>query len=295
MGIVLGDNRYGKAEIRLVHVTRRGERHDIRDLTVHVALSGDFEAAHLAGDNAGVLPTDSQRNTVYALAAEAPPGEIEEFALRLGRHFVASHAPVERAVIRVEEQPWSRIPVAGAPHPHAFQRGCERRLAVVTCRAGDARVVSGLDDLVVLKSTGSEFRGFARDRYTTLAEADDRILATAVSARWRHREADAEWAGSFAEARRALLETFARRYSRSLQQTLYEMGRALLEALPEVAEVRLTLPNLHHVAVDLAPFGLAGASPGGDAVYLATDRPHGLIEGTVRRDDAPAAPTWLDW
>jgi urate oxidase len=291
VGIVLGNNRYGKAETRLVRVTRRGEWHEIRDLTVSVALGGDFEAAHLSGDNRNVLPTDSQKNTVYAFAAQAPVGEIEDFALRLGRHFVVTRQPVRHAVIRVEEHPWTRIPVAGDPHPHAFQRaGSERRVAVVTCRPGEAWVVSGLDDLVVLKSTGSEFRGFARDRYTTLEETSDRVLATAVSARWRHRKAEADWGGSFAEARRALLETFARQHSRSLQQTLYEMGRALLEARPEVAEVRLALPNRHHFVVDLAPFGLAG-----EDVYLATDRPYGLIEGTVRRDDAPAAPAWLDW
>jgi urate oxidase len=292
VGIVLGDNRYGKAETRLVRVTRRGERHEIRDLTVSVALSGDFEAVHLSGDNANLLPTDSQKNTVYAFAAEAPLGEIEELALRLGRHFVATHEPVRRAVVRVDEHPWAHVPLAGDPHPHAFQRvGAERRVAVVTCQADDAWVVSGLDDLVVLKTAGSEFRGFARDRYTTLEETGDRVLATAVAARWRHRVADAGWGESFAEARRALLETFARHHSRSLQQTLYEMGRAVLEAEPQVAEVRLAMPNRHHFAVDLAPFGLTNDGE----VYLAADRPYGLIEGTVRRDDAPPAPAWLDW
>ncbi len=292
MGIVLGDNRYGKAETRLVRVTRRGDRHELRDLNVSIALSGDFEAVHLRGDNASVLPTDSQRNTVYALAAEAPVGEVEQFALRLAQHFVAGSEPVRRAVVRVEEYPWSRILAAGVPHPHAFQRaGSERRVTVVTREAGAAWVVSGLDDLVVLKTTGSEFHGFARDRYTTLEETRDRILATAVSARWLHRSADADWAGSFAGARRALLETFAGHHSLSLQQTLYEMGRALLEARPEVAEVRLTMPNRHHLAVDLAPFGLASEGE----VFFAADRPYGLIEGTVRRDDAPEAPARLDW
>jgi len=290
VGIVLGDNRYGKAETRLVRVTRRDGHHELRDLNVSIALSGDFEAVHLRGDNASVLPTDSQKNTVYALAAEAPVGEVEEFALRLARHFVATSGPVRRAVARVEEFGWARISVAGAPHPHAFRRdGSERRVAVVTCEAGVAWVVSGLDDLVVLKTTGSEFHGFARDRYTTLEETRDRILATAVTARWLHRAPEANWAESFAESRRALLETFAGHHSLSLQQTLYEMGRALLEGRPEVAEVRLTMPNRHHFAVDLAPFGLANDGE----VFFAADRPYGLIEGTVRRDDAPAAPAWV--
>jgi urate oxidase len=292
VGIVLGDNRYGKAEVRLVRVTRHAGHHELRDLDVSVALSGDYDAAHLRGDNAHVLPTDTQKNTVYALASEAPIGEIEEFGLRLARHFVATSAPVRRAVVRLEEHSWSRIDVAGSAHPHAFERtSSERRVAVVTREAGADWVVSGLEDLVLLKTSGSEFRGFARDRYTTLAEAHDRILATAVSARWRHRTAGADWAASFDAARRALLETFALHHSRSLQQTLYEMGRVLLEARPEVAEVRLTLPNRHHFAVDLAPFGL----PNKEEVFLAADRPYGLIEGTVRREDAPAAPDGLDW
>jgi urate oxidase len=292
MGIVLGENRYGKAGVRLVRVTRRGERHDLCDLTVAIALSGDFEAVHLRGDNAAVLPTDSQKNAVYALAAEGPLGEIEAFALRLGRHFVSTAAAARQAVVHVEEHRWERVAVDGGEHPHAFQSaGGERRVAVATVRDGEAAVVAGLDDLLLLKTTGSEFHGFATDRYTTLAETRDRVLATAVAARWRHRGLDAAWAESFAGARRALLETFARHHSLSLQQTLYEMGRAALEARPELAEVRLSLPNRHHVAVDVVPFGLADHRE----VYVATDRPYGLIEGTVRRDDGGEVPGWVAW
>src|SRR2546429_3201235 len=198
MGVVLGDNRYGKAEIRLLRVTRHGERHEIRDLTVGVALSGDFQAVHLRGDNASVLPTDSQKNAVYALAAEAPVGEIEAFGVRLANHFLAAAGAVTRAAVRVEEEGWERIPLQGAPHPHAFRRaGGERRLAVVTCRAGEAAVVSGIEDLVLLKSTGSEFHGFARDRYTTLAETRDPVLATAGSPRSRHRAITGGWDAGF--------------------------------------------------------------------------------------------------
>ncbi len=289
---MLGDNRYGKAETRLLRVTRDGDRHEVRDLNVSVALSGDFEAVHLRGENAGVLPTDSQRNAVYAFAREAPVGEPEDFALRLARHFVATAAAVRRARVRVEEHGWERIDVGGQPHPHAFRRaGVEHRVATVTCTAGAAWAVSGLEDLVVLKSTGSEFRGFARDRYTTLAEADDRVLATAVSARWLHASPAGDWAVSYDRTRRALLEAFASLHSLSLQQTLYEMGRAALEARSDLVEVRLSLPNRHHLLVDLAPFGLANDNE----VFFVSDRPYGLIEGTVRRADAPAPPAWLDW
>jgi urate oxidase len=292
VGVVLGDNRYGKAEVRLVRVTRDGERHDLKDVTVSVALSGDFDAAHVRGDNAGVLPTDTQKNTVYAFAAEAPVGEIEDFGLRLARHFVATCPAVRRARVHVEEHAWAHVPVAGSPHPHAFRReGAERRLAAVSCEAGRAWVVSGLASLVLLRSAGSEFAGFARDRYTTLEETHDRILATAVDARWRHAAPDGDWAASHAAALRALLEAFAAHPSPSLQQTLYEMGRAVLEARPEVVEVRLSLPNRHHLEVDLAPFGLDNRGE----VFVATDRPYGLIEGTVHRAGAAEAPAWLGW
>jgi urate oxidase len=291
MGYVLSDSRYGKAETRLLRVVRHGARHEIRELTVTTALSGDFDAAYRRGDNSGVLPTDSQKNAVCAFAASAPVGQIEDFALRLAGHFAAAAPGVRRARVQVDEHAWERIAVDGEPHPHAFARaGDERRQAVAEVAAGQPLVAAGLTGLVVLKSAGSEFRGFARDRYTTLEETGDRILATAVTARWGFATPDADWAASFAGVRRALLETFARRHSRSLQETLYEMGRAALEARPEVVEIRLSLPNRHHLAVDLAALGREGAR---DVFHIA-DRPYGLIEGSVRRDGAPGGLP-LDW
>jgi urate oxidase len=291
VGIVLGDNRYGKAEIRLLRVMRHGDRHEIRELSVDVALAGDFDAVHLEGDNRAVLPTDSQKNTVYAFAAEAPPGPVEEFALRLARHFVATGPAVRRATVLVDEHAWERIETDGGGHPHAFRRaGEERRQARAVAAEDGVWIGAGLDGLTVLKSAGSEFHGFARDRYTTLKETSDRILATAVTARWRFASLDVDWAASFAGARAALLETFAAHHSLSLQQTLYEMGRAVLEARPEVVEIRLSLPNRHHFDVDVGQFGVAGRHE----VFQIADRPYGLIEGTVRRGDAPPGPA-LDW
>ncbi|HYM96053.1 MAG TPA: urate oxidase [Candidatus Sulfotelmatobacter sp.] len=288
MPIVLGDNQYGKAETHLVRITKSGPgggTHDIKDVTVSVALAGDFAASHIGGDNSKIVPTDTQKNTVFAFAAE-PVGDIEDFALRLGRHFVSEYAAVYRSRVSIEEHPWTRITVDGKPHPHAFVRGgSETRLATVTCTDDASWVTSGLTDLVVLKSTGSEFWGYAADRFTTLAETKDRILATAVTARWRHAEASADWSSSFAEVRRLLLETFAIKHSLALQQTLYAMGEAVLEARREVAEIRLAMPNKHHFAVDLTPFGLDNRNE----VFYAADRPYGLIEGTVTRDDAPDA------
>jgi urate oxidase len=292
MTIRLGANQYGKAETHLVRVTKGGPGgavHDIKDINVSVALAGDFAASHLAGDNSKVVATDTQKNTVYAFAKEGGVGEIEEFALRLARHFAIDHAAVERSRVSIEEYPWTRINVGGNPHPHSFMRsGSEKRLTIVTCTRDEAWVVSGLSDLVLLKSTGSEFWGYPKDRYTTLPETHDRVLATAVVARWRYANVDVDWADAFTTARRVLIEAFAEKHSLALQQTLYTMGEAALQARPEIAEIRLSMQNKHHYTVDLSPFGLDNQNE----VFYASDRPYGLIEGTVTRDNAPADLAW---
>jgi urate oxidase len=166
---------------------------------------------------------------------------------------------------------------------------------VVTADGENVHVIAGLTDLVVLKSTGSEFWGFPRDRYTTLPETEDRILATAVTARWRYTGPDLDWNATYDTVRTTLLETFAGTHSLALQQTLYAMGQAVLEHQPAVAEVRFSMPNKHHFLQDLSAFGLDNGPEGpGAVVYHADDRPYGLIEGTVLRDDVPAAPAaWL--
>jgi urate oxidase len=282
VSIVLGPNRYGKAEVRLVRVTRDEETHSLADLNVSVALSGDLAATHLTGDNAGVLPTDTMKNTVYAFAKEHGVGEPEEFALLLARHFVTSQAQVRGAKVHVESYGWERL------GPHSFRRaGTHTRTAHVVVTEEAEEIVSGLTGLVLLNSTASEFHGFPRDRYTTLPETTDRILSTAVDARWRQVSDAADWAGSFAGAVDAMTNAFVTTHSYSLQQTLYAMGSAVLAGRPEIAEIRLALPNKHHYLVDLSPFGLGNDNE----VFLAGDRPYGLIEGTVSRDDAPEALT----
>lgn len=282
MAIVLGPNQYGKAENRLVTVSRNGSVHTVKDLTVSTSLRGDLADTHLTGDNAKVLATDTQKNTVYAFAKQAPVGEIEDFALRLGRHFVGSQEPITGARVLIDEHAWDRID----GHDHSFVQGSnEKRTTAVTIEGSQAWVVSGVRDMVVLKSTGSEFHGYPKDPYTTLKETDDRILATSVTARWRYIGTDVDWAKSFAEIRSIMLKTFADKHSLSLQQTLYAMGEAVLNARSEVAEVRLSMPNKHHFLVDLSAFGLENDNE----VFYAADRPYGLIEGSILRDDAPEA------
>jgi urate oxidase len=302
MAIVLGANQYGKAEIRLLHVSRGGDReapHTVTDLNVTVTLSGELTATHLTGDNSAVLTTDTQKNTVYAFAQEHGVGAIEDFAVALARHFAESQAAISLARVTVEQYPWERL------DGHSFARsGREVRTATASHDGTGTWVVSGLRGLTVLKSAGSEFRGFPQDRYTTLAETSDRILATAVQARWRHasplppatdgpdgdeKPGGAEgpdgdgWTASYRGARDLMLAAFADTHSYSLQQTLFAMGQRVLDGRPEIAEIRLSLPNKHHFEVDMSPFGLANAGK----VFYVSDRPYGLIEGTVTRDDAP--------
>ena len=273
----LGINQYGKAETHLVRVHREGQEHEIRDLTVSVSLSGDLEDVHLHGDNAAVLATDTQKNTVYAYAKEHRVGSAEEFAARLARHFLGG--AITRARVEVMEVAWTRL------NEHAFtQTSREQRIGLVVAEGGRIYVASGLQGLVVLKTTHSEFHGFPRDKYTTLQETSDRVLATEVAARWRH-----DGSADYETARAALIDAFAAHHSLSLQQTLYAMGEAVLEACPAVHEVRLSLPNKHHFVVDLSPFGLENPNE----VFHADDRPYGLIEAAVVRDDAPdPGPIW---
>jgi urate oxidase len=287
MAITLGPNQYGKAENRLVRIIRDTARHEIRDLNVSSSLRGRFEAAHVTGDQRDVLPTDTQKNTVFAFAKEKGVASIEEFALTLADHFIASTPAAEGARIEIEEYAWDRIPVDGAGHDHSFVRtgGGVRTTVVNVDGRGDQRtahVVSGIEGLTLLKSTGSEFNGFLKDRYTTLAETDDRILATSLVARWRYDTLDVDWDKSYDAITALLLQRFAEIHSHALQQTLYGMGAAVLEQHPEVAEIKFSAPNKHHFLVDLSPFGTE--NPG--EVFHAADRPYGLIEASVVRDDA---------
>jgi urate oxidase len=277
---VLGANSYGKSGIRLVKLLRRGDLHEIVDLTVAVRFEGDFAAAHVQGDNANVLPTDTMKNTVYALAKNHPIGSPEAFGLDVSAHFLGASPQVSRVSVTLAEHPWERLAVRERPHPHAFRRaGSETRTALVSRTREAAAVEAGLEDLIVLKSGRSAFSGFCRDPYTTLRETRDRIFATSIAACWRYASVEADFRLLHRGVRQALLETFAEHSSESVQHTLSAMGEAVLERHPEVLEIRLSLPNKHHLPVDLSPFGLANAND----VFVATEEPYGLIEATLKR------------
>ncbi|GAB3292005.1 factor-independent urate hydroxylase [Parasphingorhabdus pacifica] len=290
MATRLGTNQYGKAENHLVRVQRDMARHRITDLTVSTALRGDFADAHIGGDQGEVLPTDTQKNTVFAFAKEKGIESPEQFALELADHFISATEAASGARVEVDEATWDRIQVDGEGHDHSFvQTGGGTRTTVVNVDGSGAdrraHVVSGVKDLVVLKSTGSEFRGFVKDRYTTLRETDDRVLSTSLVARWRFTRTDVDWNKCYDGVKALLLEQFAVVHSKALQQSLYEMGEAVVERFPEIAEIKFSAPNKHHFLVDLAPFGVDNPNE----VFHAADRPYGLIEASVLRDDAEDA------
>jgi urate oxidase len=275
----LGPNSYGKNAIRLVKVARDGDRHELRDLTVDVTLGGDLEPAFADGDNSGVLATDTMRNTVYALAREHPLADVEAFGLALVDHFLTT--PRTRHVrIRIVQHRWDRIEVDGRGHDHAFSRaGGGERTATVTGSGDERTVVAGIGGLTVLRTTGSGWEGFLRDRYTTLPETRDRILATVVEADWSYRDTGVDFGACWDGVRRQLLTSFTDHYSPSVQRTIHHMGEAVLDRFAEVERIRLSLPNKHHLLVDLAPFGLDNPNE----VFVATEEPYGLIEATVER------------
>ncbi|MFE3544145.1 factor-independent urate hydroxylase [Nocardia sp. NPDC059177] len=285
--IVLTDNRYGKAENRVVRFVKENARHEIRDVNVSTTLRGDFAAAYTDGDQRHVLPTDTQKHMAFVFAKRPGLDTIEDYALGLARHFVDTVEPVSSARIDVESYGWQRVSIDGVEHEHTWVRsGPEVRTAAVTVSGDGAWVIGGIKDLVLLKSTGSEFAGFLTDEYTTLAPTRDRVLATALVAQWRFAEHSGfEWDEVYAGVRATLLELFAQTYSKAMQQTLYAMGTAVLERFPMLAEIRLEAPNKHHFGYDLAQFDILNA----DEVFWAADRPYGSIHATLARADAPGA------
>ena len=284
MSVVLASNSYGKSSVRLLKVVRDGAHHEIRDLTVDIALAGEFETAHTKGDNSGVLPTDTMKNTVYAKAAESELGEPEEFGGALAGHFLKACAAATRATVSVAEHRWHRLAADKGAHDHAFERGSgEMRTAIVSReRSGTTDLVVGIRDLVILKSARSAFTGYPKDRYTTLPETEDRILATSMTAKWRYAAVSgvASRYGTLYDAvRRTLLAAFAGHDSRSVQHTLYAMGQEVLATHGEVTEISITMPNKHHLPVDVERFGIANANE----IFLPTAEPYGLIEATLKR------------
>jgi urate oxidase len=281
--IEVGPNSYGKSKIRLVKVDRDQTPHRVRDLTIGISLQGDFASSYSAGDNSAVIATDTMKNTAYALAGEHLTGSIEAFGLALGRHFLEAGREVELVQVTIDAHAWR--PIGSAPD--AFTRdGSETRTAGVSASRDSFVVEAGIADLAVMKTTRSAFAGFPRDRFTTLPETDDRIMATKVTASWGYaRDVEIDFDSVFERVRSTFLTAFADHDSASVQHSIWVIARAILERHPEVDDVTMSLPNLHHWTVDLSPFGIDNDRE----VYVATTEPHGLIEATIQRSDVESS------
>lgn len=289
--VVLTSNQYGKAGNHVVRITRdadrdAGARHQIEDLVVTSELRGDFLAAYTEGNNEHVVTTDTQKNTIFALA-RGGIGSAEEFLLRLGQHFTGAFDWVSGGRWAAEQTIWARI----NDHDHAFSKvGAETRTAVLVKNGDTETVIAGFYGLSVLKSTGSGFVGYPKDRYTTLPETEDRILATDLAVRWRYNTAEVDFNGVYAAVRATILAKFGEGYSKALQQTLFGMAEAVISEHAEIDEIKFSCPNNHHFLTDLSRFGVDNPN----VVYWAADRPFGLIEATIQRKGAATSDeAWM--
>ena len=263
-----------------MQVRRRGDRDDLRDLSVAVRFEGEYDASYIDGDNRDVLPTDTMKNTVYALAARSPVHEPEPFAIQLGEHFLGHNPKLRRVTLDLVEHQWRRIEIGEREHGQAFmRRGPDTRTASVVAAREEVTVEAGIQDLLIMKTRHSAFSGFPRDQFTTLPETRDRLLATAMTAFWRYTEIDVPFGSTWRGVRDVLLRTFAEHDSESVQHTLHAMGQAVLDSLDVVSSITLVMPNKHHLPVDLTRFGLENRNE----IFVATDEPFGRIEATLTR------------
>jgi urate oxidase len=278
---LLAENRYGKSRVRLVKVKRHTDRHDLCEWTLQILLEGDFESCFVEGDNSKILPTDTMKNTVYSVARNSSAECIEEFGKELVAFFLERNPQVSVAKVRIWEKRWDHVQTQGRAHPTTFVQssGEQQTTEVAATRKGVLSVHSGLENLVILKTAGSEFVGFIKDRLTTLPEATDRLFGTAVRAQWAYRSPAVPFAELRARIRAILLDVFSEHYSKSVQHTLYAMGEAALEKVPEIEDIELTMPNKHCLLVDLSRFGQDNPNE----IFVPIDEPHGTIEARLRR------------
>jgi len=277
---MLAHSAYGKSKIRIVQVLRGRERHDLRDLTVAIRFKGQYDESYTDGDNRHVLPTDTMKNTVYALAARDGIHEPETFGLALARHFLERNPRLNRVRVDLTEHLWGRISGPKGEHGQAFIRsGPETRTAAIQAGRHRTLLGAGVADLMVLKSADSAFSDFLRDAFTTLPDTRDRLLATSMTATWRYSASDLDYSSVWQTVRSTLLGEFATHKSESVQHTLHDMGQAVLNRVPEVSGIHVVMPNKHHLPVDLSRFGFENRNE----IFVATDEPHGLIEATLVR------------
>jgi urate oxidase len=293
--IAIAENKYGKSRVRLVKVKRKDGWHDLREWTVEVLLQGDFGSCFIEGDNSKILPTDTMKNTVYSLARTSTAESMEDFAKELLEFLVQRNPQVAAAEISVSDKAWDHLPTGGKPHPTTFiQMRSESQRTKVTKKVkkeakkkvkksetGDFAVSAGFENLVLMKTSGSAFEGYIQDSLTTLQPAKDRLLGTELSANWNYSRGDLAFNSLRRKTRETLLDVFAAHQSKSVQHTLYAMGKAVLEEITEIEDIELSMPNKHCLLVDLARFGQDNPNE----IFVPVDEPHGSIQARLRRQD----------
>jgi urate oxidase len=284
MSVIISSNNYGKSFVRVLKVKRNSNVHEIKEMNVNIQLKGDFEKVHTNGDNSNVLPTDTMKNTVYVLAKEHHVNSIEEFGKYLAEYFIMNNSQVSGVRIEIEEKLWNRIIIdhngKQIPHDHAFTGGgSEKRFCKIILQENKYMISSGMKDLLVLKTTDSGFENYIKDKYTTLKETPDRVFSTSIRAEWNYANQDLNYSGVYEKVRKIILETFAEHHSLSVQQTLYEAGKNVLETVSELSEISLSMPNKHYLLFNLAQFGIEN----NNEIFIPTDEPFGLIEAKLSR------------
>jgi urate oxidase len=273
-------HNYGKARVRVLKVFRAGRRHSVKELEIQVMLQGDFDASFTKAENRLVVATDSMKNTINVLAKQKLGGETEDFGLTLAAHFLKMYRQVSRVQVDVAEHCWSRMAVGGKPQAHSFSEGTAAKpvTKIVATRDGSL-VESGIEELLIMKTTASAFEKFWRDEFTTLPDVGDRIFATKLRATWTYARRPRSYAKTNGKILEAMLAVFAKTFSPSVQRTLFQMGEAALKAGPEISQIRIAMPNQHCLLINLKPFGLENKNE----LFVPTTEPHGQIEGTVAR------------
>jgi urate oxidase len=281
MKVKLTKNAYGKNAVNLSKIIRHADHHEFRQISVNVSLEGDFETAHTIGDNSKILPTDTQKNTVYALAKEHFTSSIEAFGLHIANYFISNNPQVSKCIIEITEHLYTHLSFDGKPHPHAYiSSGNEKHTAIIEQSGGKKLVTSGIKELLILKTTDSAFEHYIKDQYTTLKETPDRILATNCEASWKYNSNQLDFVSVYNHIRTSLLKTFAHHKSLSVQHTLYDMGQEVLKQFIEVKEISFIMPNKHHILFNLEQFGMENKNE----IFIAIDEPFGYITGTVSRE-----------
>ncbi|MCJ2132247.1 factor-independent urate hydroxylase [Methylobacterium sp. E-045] len=273
-------SRYGKGRVRVMRLTRDGDHHTPRELSLAVLMKGAFDAAWTDRDNRACVATDSVKNIVNVVAAKNLSLDKEAFAEAVAATFLDTYPQVEEIGIEGRETRWLRQAIGGRPHGHVFTLdGNGTGYVKLVARRDGAVMQSGLRGFTFMKTTQSGWADFVDDGYRTLPDATDRIAATAMDATWTWNSAPADYTATNARVLDILIEVFGTTYSASVQDSMYRMGEAVLAAIPAIAEIGFAMPNKHYIPINLTPFGLENPN----TVFLPTDEPHGQIEATIGR------------